>query len=181
MSETFSAGDRVRVKDAEKIKELHDKSLIACWWNENMYQLCGKEFTITSTHNIPTPRGVAQHITWFNTKWDISSDMIEHVPKMEDIYRTATWYQYPEYRSLHERMADEKRMEEAVRDWAGIEKRPESRIFATYDGPCAPDSMIDSMKYRAMVDWSAIMRIEPGQVVPGSEKSKSRLSFSKIK
>ena len=49
-------------------------------------------------------------------------------------------------------MADESRMEDKVREWAGIEKRPESHMFATEAGPCAPDSVIDTMRRRAMTD-----------------------------
>lgn len=85
--------------------------------------------------------------------------MIEHVPKMEDIRRVETMSaQYPEYKSLHERMVDESRMEDIVKTWAGISKRPDISMysdvphFATETGPCAPDSVMDTMRYRAMRD-----------------------------
>ena len=189
----FQVWDRVRIRDKFTIKALRANDKLAFWWNEQMYELCDRDFTITwCTDTIIDWRDI-QAIFWLDTKWDISSDMIEHIPKMDDRYRTAAWTVSPKYQPWQERIADEKRREEAVRDWAGIEKRPESRMFADIPmcddrplytpeaGPCAPDSVMDTMRYRAMRDWSAVMRIDPGQVAPGSEKSKSRLSFSKIK
>lgn len=177
----FQVWDRVRILSKDEIEVKRVQNKICCWWNDYMYALCGKEFTITGTRDHKLHDRFAQIIIWIDTCWDISSDMIEHVPKIDDRYRTAAWAVSPKYQPWQERMADEKRREEAVRDWAGIEKRPDSRMFPSYAGPCAPDSMMDAMRYRSMVDWSAVMRIEPGQVIPGSEKSKSRLSFSKIK
>ncbi len=97
----------------------------------------------------------------------------------QELMRQYSITQYPEYRSLHERMADESRMDDKVKALTDIEKRPESDMF-----PCAPDSLIDTMREKAMMtDWTCVSYMDIDQISEKEFKKKygSRLSFSKIK
>lgn len=176
-----------------------------CWWTQSMYELCWKQFRITSVYD----HEKWQVVNWHGTDWSISSDMIKRVDEpikkwdtvrvksLEQIHDIISdgnrryWNSGDGMRGLCGRIFEvDKEVSDSIYIWGYfvhkdfLERVPADDAtksapvprFATEHGPIYTDRCTDGVPMSIRDLHDSVCDWDPAP-----EKKKSRIQFSKIR